>query len=97
MTNVSEIQSAELSRRSALRKLALTAGGAAIFATNMTENRAAADQTKMAQKAVAYQDSPQGMQSCGNCMQFEPPASCKVVDGNISPGGWCKIYVKKPA
>ena len=97
MSDVSKIQPAELSRRSTLRKLAFTAGGAAMLATTTSGNRAAAAPTKMTQKAVAYQDSPQGAQSCDNCMQFEPPSSCKVVEGNISPGGWCKIYVKKPA
>jgi hypothetical protein len=28
-------------------------------------------------------------------MQFEPPASCKVVDGKISPDGYCIAFVKK--
>jgi hypothetical protein len=36
-------------------------------------------------------------QECDNCSQFEPPSSCKVVDGAVNPTGWCKVYVKKPA
>jgi hypothetical protein len=26
---------------------------------------------------------------------FEPPSTCKTVEGTVSPDGWCKIYVKK--
>ncbi len=84
------------SRRSVLRNLAATAGGAAMLVTTASENRAAA-QTKVAQKAVAYQDTPKGAQRCDNCLQFEVPSSCKVVEGTISPSGWCGVYAKKPA
>lgn len=87
----------ELSRRSVLRKFAVTAGGVAALAATMTENRGAVAQTKMSQKVVGYQDTPQGDHRCDNCLQFLPPSSCKVVDGTINPAGWCKVYVKKPA
>jgi hypothetical protein len=50
---------------------------------------------KMAKTAVAYQDTPHGDQKCSNCKLFEPPSSCKSVEGTISPEGWCKIWVKK--
>ena len=89
-------RSAALSRRAMLRKLAVTAGGAAVLATTASVNRAAA-QTKMAQTAVKYQVTPKGAQRCDNCTQFQAPASCKVVEGNIDPAGWCMVYVKKPA
>jgi hypothetical protein len=26
------------------------------------------------------------------CTLFEPPKSCKVVEGEISPNGWCKAF-----
>lgn len=89
-------RTAELSRRALLRNLALTAGGAAMLGATTSGNRAAA-QTKVAQKSVAYQDKPKGEQRCDNCMQFEAPSSCKVVEGTIAPSGWCGLYVKKPA
>lgn len=86
----------DVSRRSALRRFAMVAGGASVFGTAALSGRAlAAD--KMAQSAVAYQASPQGAEACENCLLFEKPAACKVVEGNISPGGWCKIYAKKTA
>ena len=50
---------------------------------------------KMAQKAVEYQDTPKGDQECSNCSLFQEPNSCTLVDGEISPAGWCKFWVKK--
>jgi hypothetical protein len=40
----------------------------------------------MAQKAVEYQDTPKG-----DCSLFQEPNSCTLVDGEISPAGWCKF------
>jgi hypothetical protein len=86
------------SRRSMLRNFALTtAGGAAILGTTVIGVRVAAAQTKTPQKAVGYQDMPKGAQQCDNCTNFAAPASCKVVDGNISSTGWCTMFSKKPA
>ncbi len=82
------------SRRSLLRKAAVTAGGIALAGAALTPRPAAA---KAAQKLVGYQDTPHGAQQCDNCGQFEAPSSCKVVDGTISPTGWCKVWVKKHA
>lgn len=84
--------SPKLSRRAVLRKAAVAAGGAAILGTAMSRPAAA----KAPQKAVGYQDTPHGAQQCDNCSQFVAPDACKVVDGKVSPSGWCKVYVKKP-
>jgi len=88
---------AVLSRRAALRKLASTAGGAAIAVTFVSVSRATAADApaKMAQKDVAYQPTPHQGQACVTCSQFEPPSACKVVEGTISAAGWCQLYVKK--
>lgn len=97
MNDKPESRSASLSRRSMLQNLALTAGGAAMAVTTLGATRDAAALAKASQKVVAYQDTPKGAQRCDNCRQFEPPSSCKVVDGTILPSGWCKVYVKNPA
>jgi hypothetical protein len=95
MTDHSESNARPCSRRALLRQAALAVGGAAIVGpVAMTVPSQAA---KMAQTVVGYQDSPKGAQECDNCSQFEAPSSCKIVDGTISPTGWCKIYVKKQA
>ena len=80
------------SRRSAL-KSALALAGAAC-AGSLTPEDALAQQ-KVSKEALKYQDKPNGDQKCSNCMQFEPPGSCKVVDGKISPDGYCIAWVKK--
>jgi hypothetical protein len=97
MADEPETRPAALSRRAMLRKLALSAGGAAVLGAAASGSREAAAQTKATQKAVGYQETPHGAQRCDNCLQFQPPSSCKTVEGTINPGGWCKIYVKKPA
>jgi hypothetical protein len=55
-------------------------------------------QAKLAQTAVKYQTTPgkEGHQ-CDGCIQFVAPNSCKLVDGEIAPTGWCLLWVKKPA
>jgi hypothetical protein len=50
---------------------------------------------KMNQKSVAYQDTPKGDQKCSNCSLFQEPNACTLVDGDISPEGWCRFWVKK--
>ena len=46
----------------------------------------------MSQLAAEYQGAPKGMFSCAVCTFFIPPRSCKVVSGDISPTGWCKLF-----
>jgi hypothetical protein len=36
-----------------------------------------------------------GGKNCGTCRQFQAPSSCSVVDGTISPNGYCRLYAKK--
>jgi hypothetical protein len=52
-------------------------------------------QEKMSQADAKYQGTPKGDQRCDGCMLFQPPSACKVVQGEISPGGWCQLFVKK--
>jgi hypothetical protein len=51
----------------------------------------------MPQKEAGYRSSPQGDARCEKCSQFLPPSSCKVVDGQISPSGWCTLFAPKAA
>lgn len=51
---------------------------------------------KASQASVQYQPQPKGEQKCAGCLQFIPESNtCKVVDGQISPDGWCRLWVKK--
>lgn len=80
----------KITRRSALKSMAALAGIAVIPVSRKAYS------AKAPQAAVQYQDTPKGDQQCDNCLHFEPPSACKVVEGSISPKGWCAIWVKKP-
>lgn len=47
---------------------------------------------KMTRQQAQYQDKPNGIYSCGMCTLFEKPNACKVVEGEVSPDGWCKAF-----
>jgi hypothetical protein len=79
---------ANLGRR---RVLALALGGAgSVFAAALAQNASA---RKIPQNEAQYQAQPKDIRSCGSCSLFQPPNSCKVVEGIISRSGWCKLYV----
>lgn len=70
----------------------------AIFVTAMTAGLGASLRSaaaKMTQKAALYQDKPKDGAKCATCTHFQPPSSCNIVDGTISPNGWCQMYIKK--
>jgi len=90
MTETRQDQAIGLSRRTTLLRSAACAAGA--VASLLPVREAAA---KMAQTSVAYQTTPKGDQQCGTCSLFQPPGACTLVDGTISPTGWCKFWVKK--
>jgi hypothetical protein len=71
---------------------AVLALGAPAAATMVSQARA---QEKLSQPDAKYQDTPKGDQRCDGCMLFQPPNTCKIVQGEISPSGWCQLFVKK--
>ena len=85
------------SRRRMLRGAAVVAG----FAAVPWAARPAVAQAKATKAAMQYQDQPKNGQECDTCAQYIPPpqpgqpAACKVVEGPISPKGWCLAYVKQ--
>jgi hypothetical protein len=80
-----------LSRRRVL-KVAVVAAGAGLAAS---VRQSALAQQKASKEAMKYQDKPNGNMQCDNCSQFVAPSSCKVVEGTISPTGYCIAWVKK--
>ncbi len=75
------------------RRALFQATAAAIGAAAATIAAGAAAAPKISKAAVAYQNHPDGDRRCGKCLQFQPPASCKVVDGPVSPEGYCRIFM----
>jgi hypothetical protein len=57
---------------------------------------APAGATKVPQATVQYQPQPKGDQKCSGCVHFIADSkTCKLVDGQISPEGWCSLWAKK--
>jgi len=51
---------------------------------------------KVSQASVQYQTQPKGEQKCGGCLHFIAESNtCKLVEGQISPDGWCTLWAQK--
>jgi hypothetical protein len=79
----------QFARRWLLRRILGAIGASALFYAGP---RPAAAVIKISQKAVAYQDHPEGDKRCDKCVQFQPPDACKLVDGRINPNGYCRLF-----
>ena len=75
-----------LSRRGIIGTVARAMAASPLFAI------AAQASDKMTRKQAEYQDTPNGIYSCGLCSLFEAPNGCKVVEGEVSKDGWCKAF-----
>jgi hypothetical protein len=62
---------------------------------------ASADASKASQASMHYQTSPNGNMHCSLCKYFIPGqdassnGTCQVVDGSISPNGYCMAFNAK--
>ncbi|EIL86861.1 high-potential iron-sulfur protein [Rhodanobacter sp. 115] len=90
------------SRRTLLKNGASIAVIGAVAATGLLKAAPARAQDGKAPQAVAmYQPKPHGADQCDNCIHFIPgktpkeAGTCKVVEGSISPQGWCVMYARK--
>jgi len=86
-----------LSRRALLESAGLAI---AVLSTVGAARRALADDEikeadKIKQTDAHYQRFPKGPQRCQICLQFTPPDKCKIVQGPISPQGWCQFFAAK--
>jgi hypothetical protein len=52
-------------------------------------------QARMSKETAQYQDSPKGDQKCEGCRFFMEGGSCRLVEGEISPKGWCMLFQPK--
>jgi hypothetical protein len=77
------------------RRLLLAAGAAVGAATVVNNHPTIAAEIKISASAVGYQDHPNGDKQCSQCVHFLPPSSCKMVEGTISPHGYCRIFAPR--
>lgn len=92
MTDKEDQKPAEVSRRGFLWTAA--AGGGSLLGLSLVGSEARAS-GKMSQKSVQYQPVPKHGNRCSNCALWQVPASCKAVEGPISPAGWCTLFTPK--
>ena len=78
------------SRREMLRTGLLVAAGATLAA-----GAARAQDEKIAQELVQYQEGPKDGAKCSGCVNWVDPNACKIVAGKINPNGWCVAYAPK--
>lgn len=58
-------------------------------------------EAKGAKAQFKYQDTPNNGHKCSQCTFFvaasdsKAPGTCKIVDGSISPNGWCTAFSAK--
>ena len=83
----------KLSRRSVLKGAALLASAA--LTAEIVPSRQALAQQKASQEAMQYHDKPNGDKRCSNCLSFIPPSGCAIVEGTVSPNGYCIAWAKK--
>jgi hypothetical protein len=50
---------------------------------------------KLPQAAIMYQPTPKGDQRCDNCLHWQPPNACAIVEGPILAAGWCGAWAPK--
>lgn len=80
----------DLKRRTVLRA-ALVAGCALCL-----PEAGLAQSGKVSKTQAKYQDTPKGEQSCAKCLHFlAADSSCKIVEGKVSPQGWCQLWAAK--
>ena len=85
-------QSYSRSRREAVIGLV---GGCTLAIASLLGASQSRAQSKTDKKTAKYQDQPNNGQSCSQCRFFLAPKSCQLVEGDISPNGWCSFFSKK--
>lgn len=89
----------KLSRRAFLKTTTLLAGIAVVPVAMISKEVFAA---LMAKATMQYQDHPKDPnRHCSKCIHFKPgktaevEGACEVVEGPISPNGWCMAFSPK--
>jgi hypothetical protein len=90
----------EVSRRSVFKSGITALGGIAII--SVTGRKAWAADKKLSKSMVIYVDASKNEgKDCDDCIYFvagktaDAPGSCKIVEGEISPHGYCIRFQRK--
>ncbi len=85
----------EFSSKIGSRRGVLRAGAAVLTGGVVVAGAVRAQDQKIAQELVQYQNMPKDGAKCSLCAQWQPPNACAIVAGVISPNGWCVAYAAK--
>jgi hypothetical protein len=66
-----------------------------LMSSAIASPKAARAAAKVPQGQAGYRTRPNGAARCQQCVQFLPPAGCGIVDGAISPSGWCNFFAPR--
>lgn len=58
-------------------------------------NAVVAQEGKTSKATAKYQEQPKDGHSCSICQFFHAPHTCQLVEGDVSPNGWCSYWSKK--
>ena len=81
-------------RRHVLKQsLPLAAGAALAACPALAVGPTLADWRKMTKKEAGYvEKAKSAAQICAQCLYFIDPNDCVIVQGPVSPHGWCTYY-----
>jgi len=80
-----------LSRRRLLLAALSMSGGALLARApeSAAEQKPKATLKKRSKEAVGYRDEPYEGRSCAKCVLYSGHGECVLVEGEVSPNGWC--------
>jgi High potential iron-sulfur protein len=84
-----------VSRRRILWGGVLAAAVAAAAAPTAALTAQSKPPKKMSQAAVNYQARPKNGAYCLGCKIYQSPNECALVEGSVSPNGWCALFTPK--
>ena len=71
---------------------AMSVSGAALLAGALeshAQQKPKATLKKRTKEAVGYRDEPYDGRSCAKCVLYSGNGECVLVEGEVSPNGWC--------
>lgn len=77
------------SRRSFLTRTIASSLAGFVLALCGANSRA---QGKATKELAQYKETTDQGVYCKACAYFQPPKSCKIVEGDVSPTGWCSLW-----
>jgi hypothetical protein len=79
------------SRRGLIKALALLTGGALgdRLPVRAEDSKPKAVMKKYSKEKVGYRDEPYLGRNCARCVLYSGDGVCAIVEGQVSPDGWC--------